>query len=187
MWWYSSRPTRQSSSSPTRHFLEYQSVHLTQAIVSAQRAAAQAKITLMLGLSWLLSSPPPQHRPPRRQKAQFPSLRWYSLKVHSLASRGQHLSFPHTCTRPLLVLWRLAGTLRSQPRHNAKTRTQLTVIIRSGARYYPLDYFSILHLLSMPWGFLWSAPIHYSTSMSIGPFWNPWFYSIYLPNSKNAV
>ena len=129
MSWYSSRPTRQSSSSPTRHFLEYQSVHLTQAIVSAQRAAARAKITLMLGSSWLLLSPPPRHRPPRRQKAQFPSPRWYSLKVRSLASRGQHPSFPHTCTRPLLVLWRLAGTPRSQPRHNAKSQTQLTVII----------------------------------------------------------
>ena len=125
---YSSRLTRRSSSSPTRHFPEYRSARLTQVSVSAQGAAARANVTPMLGPSWLLLSPPPRHRLPRRQRAQFPSPRWYSSKVRSLASRGQRLNFPHTYTRPL-VSWRLAGTLRSQLRHNAKTRAQLAVII----------------------------------------------------------
>ena len=183
---YSSRPTRQSSSSPTQHFLEYQSARITQASVSAQGAAARANITPMLGSSWLLLSPPPRHRLLHRQRAQFPSPRWYSLKVRSLASRGQRLNFPHTCTQTLLVSWRLAGTLRSQLRHNAKTRAQLTVIISDQVQgITSWIIFSTCYLC--PGGLLWSAPIHESTSMSIGPFWNHWFYSIYLPNSKNAV
>jgi hypothetical protein len=117
---------------------------------------------------------PPRHRPLRPQRAQFPSLHWYSSRVRNSASRGQHPSFPHRCTRPLLVSWRLAGTLRPQLRHDAITRTIVIISDRVQGNYL-MDYFSILHLLSMPWGFLWSAPIHYSTSTSIGPFWNHWF------------
>lgn len=129
MSWYSTRPIRQSSSSPMQHFLELQSGHPTQASVSAQAAAAKAKATLMLGPSWLPSSPPPRHRPPHRQRAQFPWLRWYSSRVRSSASRGHQPSFLRMHTRPLLVSCRLAGTLRSQLRRDAKTRVQLTVII----------------------------------------------------------
>jgi hypothetical protein len=110
MSWYSGRPIRQSSSSPNQRFLGHQPGHPTQASVGAQVRAAQAKVTLMLGLSWLLSSPPPRHRPPNCQRAQFLWLRWYSSRVRSLASRGQHPSFLRMRTRPLLVSCRLAGT-----------------------------------------------------------------------------
>jgi hypothetical protein len=103
MSWYSSRQTRQCSSSRMRRSLEHQSSHQVQASVSAQGAAAQAKVTLMLGPSWLPSSPRPRHRPPHRQRVQFALLRWYSSRVRSLASREQHPSFPQTHTRPLLV------------------------------------------------------------------------------------
>ena len=129
MSWCSTHPIRQSSSSQMQHFLERQSDHPTQASVSMQGAAAQAKVTLMLGSSWLPSSPPPRHRPPHHQWAQFPWLRWYSSRVRSSASRGHHPSFLRMHTRPLLVSCRLAGTLRSQLRRDAKTRVQLTVII----------------------------------------------------------
>jgi hypothetical protein len=72
MSWCSTHPIRQSSSSQMQHFLERQSGRPTQARVSAQGAAAQAKVMLVLGSSWLPSSPPPRHRPPHRQWAQFP-------------------------------------------------------------------------------------------------------------------
>jgi len=157
MSWYSSRLTRQSSSSPMRHSLEYRSGPPTQATVSAQGAAAQAKIMLMLGPSWLPSSPPPRHHPPRRQRAPFPSLRWYSSRVRSSTSRGQRRSFPHTCTRPPLVSWRLAGTLRSQLGHDFHNpKATHRYFFRLGARYYLLD--SALAIYAQ--GFLWSAPIH---------------------------
>ena len=120
MSWYSSRPIRQSSSSPMLHFLEHQSGQPTQASVSAQGAAAQAKVMLMLGPTWLPSSPPPRHRPPHHQKAQFPWLRCYSSGARSSVSQGRHPSFLRMHTRPLLASCRLAGTLRSQLRRDAK-------------------------------------------------------------------
>jgi len=81
----------------------------------------------VLGPSWLRSSLPPRHRPPHQL------LRWYSSWVRSLASRGQHPSWPHRDTRPLLVSWRLAGTLKSQLRREAKTLTRLTNIFSDRA------------------------------------------------------
>ncbi len=155
MSWSSSRPTRQSSSSPMRHFLEHQSGCPTQASLSVQGAAAQANLMLMpvLGPSWLPSSLPPRRRPPHHRKVQFPLLRWYSSRVRSSAFRGQHPSFPHRYTRTLLVSWRQAGTLKSQLRCDAKALTQLTGIISDGVQVITWIIFShsalVIHALGI--------------------------------------
>lgn len=152
MSWFSSRPIRQSSSSPMQHFLEHQSGHPTQASVSVQGAAAQAKVTLMLGSSWLPSNPPPRHRPPHRQRAQFLWLHWYSSRVRSLASRGQPPSCQRTHARTLLVSFRLGGTPRSQLRRDAKPGCNSLLLFPIECKLLPSDYFfSILQLLSVPW------------------------------------